>query len=157
EERAFAKHVLIRIWQKYGSNADNNGAFSCIRAMAEIDPDLAMQWSAEKGRRYDDGVRFAEARKLAETDAEGALGLLNHRPDSSSQSALQTLADRFAETDPKKALQFAGEAAVQARGLNQPDRALAMARAGAVLVKLGRLEAGRKLIEEAARDAETLP
>jgi protocatechuate 3,4-dioxygenase beta subunit len=157
EERAFAKQVLMRIWQKYGSNADNNGAFSCIRAMAEIDPDLAMQWSAEKGHRYDDDVRFAEARKLAETDAEDALALLNQKPDSASQTAVQGLADRFAETDPKKALWFANEAAVQARGLNQPDRALAMARAGAVLVKLGRGDVGRKLIDEAARDAAGLP
>ena len=157
EERAFAKQVLIRIWQKYGSNADNNGAFSCIRAMAEIDPDLAMQWSAEKGHRYDDDVRFAEARKLAETDAEEALALLNQKPDSASQRALQELADGFAETDPKKALRFAEEAAVQARGLNQPDRALAMARAGAVLVKLGRGDVGRKMIDEAARDAAQLP
>ena len=151
------RQVLIRIWQKYGSNADNNGAFSCIRAMAEIDPDLAMQWSAEKGHRYDDDVRFAEARKLAETDAEEALALLNQKPDSASQTALQELADRFAETDPKKALRFAEEAAVQSRGLNQPDRALAMARAGAVLVKLGRGDVGRKLIDEAARDAAQLP
>jgi RNA polymerase sigma factor (sigma-70 family) len=157
EERAFAKEVLIRIWQKYGSNADNNGAFSCIRAMAEIDPDLAMRWSAEKGHRYDDDVRFAEAHALAETDAEEALALLNQKPDSASQMALQKLADRFAETDPKKAQRFADEAAVQARGLNQPDRALAMARAGAVLAKLGRGDVGRKLIDEAGRDAAQLP
>ena len=70
---------------------------------------------------------------------------------------MQELADRFAETDPKKALRFAEEAAVQARGLNQPDRTLAMARAGAVLVKLGRADVGRKLIDEAARDAAQLP
>jgi hypothetical protein len=41
--------------------------------------------------------------------------------------------------------------------LNQPDRALAMARAGAVLAKLGREDVGRKLIDEAARDASQLP
>jgi hypothetical protein len=41
--------------------------------------------------------------------------------------------------------------------LNQPDRALAMARAGAVLVKLGRGDVGRKLIDAAARDASQLP
>jgi RNA polymerase sigma factor (sigma-70 family) len=157
EERAFAKQVLIRIWQKYSSKADSNGAFSCIPAMAEIDPDLAAQWSAEKGHRYDDDVRFAHARTLAETDAEEALALLNQKPDSASQRALHELADRFAESDLKKALRFAEEAAVQSRGLNQPDRTLAMARAGAVLVKLGREDVGRKLIDEAARDAAQLP
>jgi hypothetical protein len=49
EERAFAKEVLKRIWQKYGSKAENNGAFRYIRDIAAIDPDLAQQWSAEKG------------------------------------------------------------------------------------------------------------
>jgi hypothetical protein len=40
--------------------------------------------------------------------------------------------------------------------LNQPDRTLAMARAGALLVKLGRPDADRKLIDEAGRDAAAL-
>jgi protocatechuate 3,4-dioxygenase beta subunit len=126
EERAFAKQVLIRVWEKYGASPQNTGAVRCIWDMAEIDPDLAMKWSAEKGHRFDDRVRFVEARELSETDAEGALGLLNQKPDSRSQSAVQELADRFAETDAKKALRFAEEAAVQARGLNKPDRALGM-------------------------------
>jgi hypothetical protein len=66
------------------------------------------------------------------------------------------LADRFAETDPKEALRFAEEAAVQARGWNQPHRALAMARARAVLVKLGRGDVGRKLIDEALKIIEDM-
>jgi hypothetical protein len=157
EQRAFARRVLIRIWEKYNGDADNNGAYQCIEHMAEIDPELAMQWSAEKGHRYDDSVRHAEARNLADTDPAGALALLNQKPNTESQSVLQTLADRFAATDPKKALSFAEEAAVQSRGLNQPDRTLAMARAGAILVNLGRSDAGRKLIDDAARDAGQLP
>jgi hypothetical protein len=147
----------MRVWEKYGASPQNTGAARCIWDMAEIDADLAMKWSAEKAHRHDDRVRFVEARRLSETDAEGALGWLNQKPDSKSQSALQELADRFAEADPRKAVRFAEEAAVQARGLNQPDRALAMARAGAVLAKLGRADVGRKLIEEAARDAAQLP
>jgi hypothetical protein len=101
EERAFAKEVLNRIWQKYGSKAENNGAFRYIRDIAAIDPDLAQQWSAEKGHGSDDDVRFAQSHKLAETDADDALGLLNQKPDSASQTVLQILADRFTETDPK--------------------------------------------------------
>ncbi len=85
-----------------------------------------------------------------------ALALLNQRADSESQGVLQTLAERFVDDDPKKAIRFAEEAAVQSRGLNQPERTLAMARAGEVLVKLGRSDAGRKLIEEAGRDAAQL-
>ena len=145
EQRAFAKQVLIRLWEKYGANPNKNGAFRCIRDMAEIDPELALEWSAQHGHRYDDAVRQARPGELAETDAPGALALLKQKHDSESQSVLQALAERFAETDPKKAMLFADEAAVQARGLNQPERTVAMAQAGAVLVKLGRAEAGRKL------------
>ena len=45
---------------------------------------------------------------------------------------------------------------MQGRSLPQPDRTWALARAGAVLVRLGRAEAGRKLIDEAAADAARL-
>ncbi len=153
---AFAKKVLIRIWEKYGANAQNNGAFSCILDLARIDLDLALEWSAQLGHRYDDWARQAAAEELADTDAPGALELLNQKPDWRSQHALQSLADRFAETDPKKAILFANEAAVRSRGLNQPDRTLAMAWAGAVLTKVGRADVGRKLIDEAAHDAAQL-
>ncbi len=45
---------------------------------------------------------------------------------------------------------------MQGRSLPQPDRTWALAQAGAVLVRLGRAEAGRKLIDEAAGDAARL-
>ncbi len=156
EQREFVRQLLIRTWEKYGADAENNGAFNCIWDMAEIDADLARQWSADKGHAHDDEVRFGEARALAETDAESALALLNQNRDARSQRVLQELADRYAESAREKAVRFADEAAVQARGLNQPDRTLAMARAGAVLVTLGRPDVGRKLIEEAGRDAPHL-
>ncbi len=157
QQRAFARQVLIRLWEQYNADAENNGLFACVGHMAEIDPDLAIQWSADKGHAFDNQVRHAQARTLAETDATRALALLNQRADSQSQAVLQTLAERFAESDPRKAHRFAEEAAGQSRGLNQPDRTLAMARAGAVLVRLGRADVGRKLIDDAARDAAQLP
>ncbi len=86
-----------------------------------------------------------------------ALALLNVKHDAGSQWVVQELADRFAASDAAKAMAFAEEAAVRARGLNQPDRTTAIAQAGAVLVKLGRADAGRKLIDEAAHDAAQLP
>jgi RNA polymerase sigma factor (sigma-70 family) len=156
EQRAFAKKVLIRIWEKHGANAQNNGAFSCIMEMARIDLELALDWSARLGHRYDDWARQAAAEELADTDAPGALELLNQKLEWGNQRVLQTLADRFAESDPKKAMLFANEAGVRSRGLNQPDRTLAMAWAGAVLVRLGRADVGRKLIDEAAHGAAQL-
>jgi RNA polymerase sigma factor (sigma-70 family) len=153
EQRAFAKGVLIRLWEKYGALPEKTGASDCIQYMAQIDSNLALEWSSQHGRRYDNVVRRSQARKLAETDAPGALAMLKQNPDRDTQALLHSLAERFAETDPKKAITFAEEAAVQANGLARFDRTVAMAGAGAVLLKLGRADAGAKLIDQAARDA----
>ena len=156
DQVAFAKGVLIRLWEKFGADPEKTGASQCVEDMALIDPKLAFEWSSQHGHRYDDAVRLAQARSLAETDAPAALALLKKEPVSASQPILQSLTERYAERDPKKAVPFAEEAAVQARGLIAFERPVAMARAGSVLVKLGRVDAGRKLIDEAARDAAKL-
>jgi hypothetical protein len=156
DQRAFAKWVLTRIWEKYGEKANQNGAFLCILDMARIDPELALMWSARAGHRYDGRVRQAAAEELAETDARAALDLLAQDRDRPTQDTVQRLAERFAATDRAKALLFAEEAAARARALAQPDQSIALAAAGTVLARLGRAEAGRKLIEEAAAFAARL-
>ena len=156
DQRAFARRILVRLWEKFGENAEQNGASTCILSMARIDPELALQWSADHGHRFDGRVRQAAAEMLAELDGPEALAMLIPADPGESQYTLQRLADRFAPTDPKKALLFAEEAVFRARALNQPARAAALARAGTVLVQLGRAEAGRKLIEEAAEAATRL-
>jgi protocatechuate 3,4-dioxygenase beta subunit len=156
DQRAFARKVLVRLWETFGEKADQNGASACIPAMARIDLELALQWSAERGHRFDAQARQAAAEELAETDGPGALELLALVDGISKQYALQRLAERFAEADPKKAGMFIDEAIVQARSLLQPARTCTLAQAGEVLVRLGRAEAGRKLIDEAAADAARL-
>ncbi len=152
-QRAFARGVLMRVWEKFGGGAEQNGASGFIAVMARDDLDLALQWSAERGHRYDSQARRAAAETLAETDAPGALELLGLVEGRDRRRTLQLLAERFAASDPRKALAFAEEAAVQARALPQPERTYALAQAGEVLVRLGRAEAGRTLIDEVARDA----
>ncbi len=156
DQRAFARRILIRLWDKFGENAEQNGASSCIPDMARIDPELALQRSAQHGHRYDGRVRQAAAEMLAEQDGPEALAMLAPAAPSESQYTLQRLADRFAPTDPKKSLLFAEEAVVRARALQQPNGAAALARAGTVLIRLGRAEAGLKLIDEAAEAAAHL-
>ena len=149
-QRALAKTLLTRLWDRYGKQARTTGAFVCMLQMARIDPALALRWSAEGGGRYDARIRSLAAEDVAETDTASALELLG---DNGNQYVLQSLAERFAGSDRDKALAFVEEAAVQARAIEQPDRAGAMAEAGALLARLGRVEAGRKLIDEAAADA----
>jgi Carboxypeptidase regulatory-like domain len=149
DQRAFAKWVLTRLWEKYGKGANQNDAFVCMLDMARIDLELALQWSAEDGHRNDSRARQAAAEVLAETDGPGALKLLAQDRDQGSQLTMQQLAERFASTDPGKALLFAEESAAIALALHPSSRAAA----GAVLARLGRVEAGRKLIDEAAETA----
>jgi hypothetical protein len=160
ERRALARRTLLRLWEMYGKDRDarrnNRDATRCVLCMAWIDPELAGTWSEQLGGQLDLVVSRAEAEMMAEIDAQTAIALIYQKPDSNTQEKLQELAERFVETDPQKALLFAEEASVQARVLNEPDRVRAQARAGAVLIGLGRKDAGRKLIEEAAEAATRL-
>src|SRR5262249_15985648 len=108
----------------------------------------AVPWPAELGGRLDRYVRSTAAETAAESDAQEAIALLNEKPDRATQEVLQDLAERFAETDPARALVFAEEAAVQARAMDEPGRIRAKARAGAVLSRLGRPDARRNLVQE---------
>jgi hypothetical protein len=67
--------------------------------------------------------------------------------------SLKELAHHFAASDPQKALRCAEEAVLQARNLDQPDRALGLAEMGALVVRLGNKESGRKLLDQAAEMA----
>jgi RNA polymerase sigma factor (sigma-70 family) len=156
-ERAFARQILTRIWGKYGQNPEENGTWLCVRDMAAIDLELAFEWSGQHGHRYDGMIRQVQAKALAKTDPARALALLNPKLDADSQTTLQELADQFAETDPKKALAFAEKAAEHVGLVDQPNRTSAMAAAGAMLIKLGRTDAGRKLLDPAVHDAGLLP
>ena len=156
EEKALARRVLTKLWERYGENANNNGAFECILQMARIDVALALKWSTDTGGRFDDQVYQAAAEIAADADGESALELLRAPKDGSSAHVLQKLAERFAGEDRDKALKFAEESAVQARLMPQPDRTGAIARAGAMLSRLGRKEAGLALVNEAAEAAKRM-
>ncbi len=69
---------------------------------------------------------------------------------------MHQVAERFAATDPQKALLFAEEAVVRARTFAEPWRSSALAAAAAVLTRLDRAEAGRKLFDEAVEAAARL-
>ncbi len=76
EETAIARRMLTKLWERYGDNANNNGAFECILFMARIDAPLALKWSADAGGHYDDRVYVEAGENRAETDADGAIELL---------------------------------------------------------------------------------
>ena len=155
-QRAFARRVLSRLWDKFGENAEQNGAFHCIVDIARIDPDLALRWSADHGHRYDGQVRQAAAEALADLDGPEALGMLTPATPDESQFTLQRLAERFSPTDPQKALLFAEEAVVRARGCPSPAAPPPWRGPANCSSDSAVAEAGRKLIEESARAATQL-
>ena len=118
--------------------------------MARIDPAMALEWSAQLGGELDPTVRLIGAEVLAAFDAQAALEVIKKTPDRSTMlEKLLELATWYVETDPTKARLFAQEAAVAARAVEEPERARAKARAGALLIQLGQKDAGTKLVEEA--------
>jgi hypothetical protein len=63
-----ALQIVVRLWGKFGNDAEKNGASACIPIMARIDPELALRWSADHGHRYDGPARRATAELLAEQE-----------------------------------------------------------------------------------------
>jgi hypothetical protein len=69
---------------------------------------------------------------------------------------MKRLAQKLITKDRAKALRLAQEMAVQARSVDPQYRIFATADAGRLLAQLGRADAGRKLVEDAAAQAEKM-
>ncbi len=147
---AEAQKAVRRLLEKLWATPPHGRKSWTIEYMARIDPQQALKWSAELGGRYDDLVRKVAAERGAETDAEEVVALLAKQADQRAYYTLKSLAEHYASSDPEKALRFAEETIQRARRLDQPDRASSLAAAGALVAKLGKTEAGKKLVEEAA-------
>ncbi len=154
EQRAFAKQMLIRLWEKFGSDANDGWTFECIQLMAPIDMPLASDWSARTGHRYESVLHHLVAETMAETDAKRTVALLSKDQNLATQAFVQRLAQRFAVRDRAKASIFADEAIKRARVLPENELPPALAVAGTLLTRIGRGEEGRALIDEAAQAAD---
>jgi len=145
EQQKMARTLLEKLW----AAGEHRQMGIAIAAMARLDRDLALKWSAELGGTSDAMVRITAAVAIADTDPEGALSLLAQAGEAGFFE-LMRLAEKYASSDPAKANRFVAEAALQGRKMNQPMRAACLARAGGLAVQLGNRESGRKLVEEAA-------
>jgi hypothetical protein len=153
DDKAIARRVLTKVWERYGDKANDNGAWGCIVHMARIDAPLALKWSGDAGGHNDDRVYQEAGENLAETDADEAIALFRTPRGGSGQHVLVKLAERFVGEDPAKALKFAELAVEKARAMDLPDRAGALAKSGALLMQLGRKQAGLALVNEGAEAA----
>lgn len=152
DQKSLAKRTLERTWERLGDGVNQRG-WVLARQMTLIDADQAAAWSAQHGNRFDGEIRRGRAALLAETDAAAAIRELTEKADNLTPYTLQDIAERLVESAPDKAALLAEEAAKRARGIEGPDRATALARAGSVLYRVGRHDAGRKIVEEAVQFA----
>jgi Carboxypeptidase regulatory-like domain len=126
------------------------------RFMARIDPARAIEWTKNAKGRYKSEPCQLAAEKIAETDVEEAIALLVPMADYRSFITLESLANHYVASDPAKAERLAEEAILLARKFDQPEQDYALAQAGELVVRLGKTDQGRKLIEEAAAMAEKM-
>jgi hypothetical protein len=145
EQREVARTLLEKLWAGGGKGRSS----TAISIMTRIDPDQARQWSKQLGGKYDRMIRRILAEKIAETDVDEAIGMIG-QDDQSGYSVLKKLADRFASSDPAKARRLIEEAAIRARAMDQPGKMASLAEIGALMLRLGDEDAGRKIVDEAA-------
>jgi hypothetical protein len=151
QQKQVARELLGKLWEKDARYR----TYDAVLAMARVDPATARQWSAESGGKYDRPVRRALAPQIAQSDIEEAMSLIAEEGPR-AQYLYQEVAQHLASVDRAKALRLAEEAVVRARAEDQPRRAGALAEGGELLVRLGSIEAGRKILEEAAEMASKM-
>src|SRR5439155_13302523 len=94
--------------------------------------------------------------KTAKDDPDEAIALLKPVANMEGFRAVCTLSGQLLADSPPQALRVAEEAVARARGMEEGERAWALAQAGELVYRAGKKEAGRKLIEEAANLAAPL-
>ena len=152
EQQRLAHRLLEKLW---GGGALGNRCYWLSNAMSRIDPELALRWAIDGKGDCADFIRAAMAEQIADKDFDEALGLLA-QSGGDGLNALIRLARRYAASDPAKALRCIEELVVAGRAVDQPWRAGYLAEAGALAVRLGNKDAGRKLLDEAGTMAANL-
>ena len=148
QQQQLARKVIDRLWADCRNDEDR---VRVLLLLARIDPAVAVERTEKVGGEAKRTAHMVAAFAIADRDLDEGLS----RTGDDVQVAycvLHALAERYAATDPAKALRCAEEMAIRARAADQanaPTEALAEA---ALLVGQagGNKASGRKLAEEAA-------
>lgn len=153
------RHLLTAMWANRVA-ADDDGK-AVIRAMAKFDPPTARKWRDEEkartGGKADLTAEIEAADRdrvllaAAKADPDEAVALLKPAGGYEGFRDVCKLAGQLLPDAPDRALRVAEEAVARARGMPEADRGWALAQAGELVYRAGRKDAGRKLIEEAAK------
>lgn len=164
-ERKLAAHLLDKLLA-LPEEVTGRYRVSVFECLVQTDLPRGKRWLAEERLRnpavadvkagYSRVLHIAEARRAAASDAQEALTALAPVPAPDAVTTLLELGERFLKSDPARALRFVEEAVARARMMQAPPRAPSLARAGDLVVRIGRPAAGKKLLAEAADLAEQL-
>lgn len=158
------RHLLEAMWANRVAANDDGKLVS--RSMATFDPPTARKWRDEEkartGGKVDLTAEIEAAGRdkallvTAKDDPDEAVALLKESGGREGFQAVCRLAGQLLPDAPSQALRVAEEAVALARGMSEGDRPWALAQAGELAYLAGRKDAGRKLIEEAAKLVEPL-
>ena len=147
QQQQLARKVIDRLWADCRNDEDR---VRVLLLLARIDPAVAVERTEKVGGEAKRTARMVAAFAIADRDLDEGLS----RTGDDVQVAycvLHALAERYAATDPAKALRCAEEMAIRARAADQPMRTEALAEAALLVGQAGGNKAsGRKLAEEAA-------
>ena len=162
--KSLTRHLLETMWSNRVAAGDDGKLV--IRAMAHFDLATARKWRDEEKARTSGKVdltseveaadRDHTLLKTAKDDPDEAVALVKPVDGVKGFLEVHALAVQLMSDAPDKALRVAEEAVARARGLEEDQRTWALAQAGELVWRAGKKDAGRKLIEEAAKLAEPL-
>ncbi len=155
ERHNLARWMIERLRRVRGSGGTID--FAMLRSLAGIDPDAALAWVDEAGyqsRRDDVLLSIAEAR--VSEDADEALALISQVSAARWFSRVHKIARRAVEISPDAARRHAEDWIFRLRQLEQPHQVYSVAQLGRLLIDLGQVEAGKRLLDEARETAERL-
>jgi uncharacterized GH25 family protein len=155
EQRATARKLLERLWA-LPAEQRRPIQFQLVAGMTRLDPAQGLLWGDQAGPRYLEEARITAAKGLSGTDAVEAVAMLAQVGNYGAYLTLRDLGERYVKSSPAKALLFVEEGVVRARALDQPSRTYALASLGSLVRQLGKEQAGRKLIDDAAAAAATM-
>jgi protocatechuate 3,4-dioxygenase beta subunit len=152
EEEKKAAHIFLeKIWSMSTGNQRRSARYK----MARIDPELAAKWAVEAKVKPADLSEPKPIQSVADEDLDEAFAMIAKQGGRAYYS-LKDLAKHFAASDPEKAMRCAEEAVIRARSMDQPERTVGLAQMGALVMRLGNKDAGKKLLDEAAAMADKL-
>ena len=152
QQRDLARVMLEKLW----AAGDHARMYQAIAAMALIDSKKAEQWAAGFGPEIQEALRSMTVMAASDANLDDLIGLLPSDGPRAVMILANSPSDTPSTTRPRIS-RCAEEGIVRARGLNQPERADALAFFVALVSRLDKRSLGRKLIEEAWQIAARLP